>query len=661
MKKLTIIFAIIFALTTGCSERSSEANESIGAAITTDSTDTTDTSGGDTSGSTEETTAAATNISTSVVVITGSSLIQTGGTDTAKITALVKDKDNVLVADTEVKFSATGGSLKVITSVTDEDGKATAQLGLDGDAKNQDIVVSATADGVTSGVNVKTSGTAITMAGPTALVAGDTANVVATLSAGNGDPISNTTIELSSKNSNAIDPASAITDENGQIVFSVGSTAGSDTISATALDGNVLGQYALNVAADLLTFISPGADAELAVDQNHTIKVKWYSNGAPVVGQTLSFSVTSGQIVGLAKKETGNDGIASIDVMSVSAGVSTVSVSGLGADDPATKLDIEYVATQASSLLMNAAPRVVPTGGDTVITATVLDANGNPVKGKLVKFETAQAFGGVLSPSAVTDSNGEASVTFTAGSLSTEEGQLVILAKVSEAESVTGAVALTVNKRELNVTIGTSDNLSEQANETQYSQSFVIQVADGSGQAVKGAKVTISYQSTHYGKGRWIPIDTSTPLDGKADQWGRDNISGEGIDTVNGNTYVFCQAEDVNSNGRLDAGEDTNGNGKLDPQNPAILAADTSGPTLQSGSITTDGNGFGYFSVVYPQSNAKWAILSITASATAQNVEAESSYTSYMPMAAEEILDVTTDMPNIRSPYGIGLDCTNTN
>lgn len=650
MKKLIILFAVIFALMTGCSERSSEADESLGAATTTtDTTDTTtDTSGGTSTDSTDQTTTT-TNTSTTVIVITDNSLIETGGTEIAKISALVKNKDNVLVADTDVKFSATGGSLKVLTSVTDADGKVTAQLGLDGDPMNQDVVVSATADGVTASVSVKAAGTEITMAGPAALVAGDAAEVVATLAAGNGEPISNEVVEFSSQNSNAIDPGSAITDENGQVRFTVGSTAGSDTISASALDGNILGQYELNVAADLLTFISPAADAELAVGQNHLIKVKWYSNGAPVVGQILSFSVTSGQIVSAAKVATDNDGIAAIQVASVSAGVSTISVSGLAAEDPATKLDIEYIATQVSSLLMTAAPRVVATSGDTVITATVLDGNANPVKGKLVKFETAQAFGGVMSPSAVTDSNGEASVTFTAGSLATEEGALVILAKVAEVESVSGTVALTVNKRELNVTIGTTDNLREQANDTQYSQPYVVQVADGSGQAVKGATVTVSYHSLSYGKGRWIPYDTSVPPDEKADQWGR----------VLSDDYVLCNAEDGNKNGKLDAGEDTNGNGKLDPQNPAVLAADTTTPTLQSGSITTDENGFGYFSVVYPQSNASWSILSITASATAQNVEAESSYTSYMPVLAEEIIDISSSMPNTISPYGFDLDCTN--
>lgn len=648
MKKFSIFLAIIFTLTTGCSERSPEADAAIGAASgsagsTASTSDNSAVSGGDTT-----TTA---NTSTKVLVITDNSLIETGGSEIAKITALVKDKNNVLVEGEKVEFSATGGSLKVTSDVTTADGTATAELGLDGDPMNQDIVVSATADGSTASVNVRAAGTGIVMSGPTAMVSGDIADLTATLTAGNGEPISNGVIAFTSAKSNAVTPDNAITDENGQVKVSVGSTAGSDTITASALEGNVLATYKLNVADDLLTFTSPSSGAELAVGSDHTISVKWFSNGAPVVGQTLVFGVTAGQIVGSATQTTGSDGIASIQIHSISAGVATVTVEGTGVNDPATKLDVEYIAKTPASLEVKAAPRVVNTNSDSVITATVLDANSNPVKGKTVRFETAQAFGGVMSPSAVTDSNGEASVTFTAGSLATEEDELVIVASVAGSSTVVDSVSLTVNKRELNVTIGTSDNLREQANDTQYSQPFVVQVADGSGQPVKNATVRVSYAPVSFKKGRWNLYDTSSPADGKADIWSR----------ISGTDYIQCNAEDQNQNGKLDGGEDTNGNNRLDPQNPAILAADVTIPTLQSGSITTDENGFGYFALVYPQSNATWSTLAITASATAQNVEAESTYVSYLPMLAEELTDVSSDLPNTYSPYGSTLNCASAN
>ncbi len=640
MKKVTFLLVILFTLLTACSPRSDDATATVPGSSES-------TPAGNTPPESTPTPAVST---TKVIVITDNSLIETGGSEIAKITALVKDKDNVLVEGQKVAFSATGGSLKVVSSSTSEDGTATAELGLDGDSKNQDIIVSATADDVTASVQIKAGGTGVAISGPSALVVGDTANLTAILSAGNGEPISNEIIEFSSASANSITPESAITDENGQVQVEVSSTAGSDTITATALGGNVTSEYSLNVANDLLSFVSPAANAELSVSATHTISVKWFSGGVPVSGQDLVFGVTAGQIIGASRVSTNSEGVASIDISSVSAGIATITVEGGASGTPATTLDIEYIATIPSSVSVAAAPRVVNTSSTSVITATVLDVNANPVKGKSVKFETAEAFGGVLSPSAVTDSNGEAAVTFQAGTLATEEDQLVVVAKLADDETITNQVALTVNKRELNVTLGTSDNLRSLANDTQYSQPFVVQVADGSGQAVKNATVHVSYHVTTYSKGRWILADTDDPPDGTADLW----IRRKNTD------YSDCAAEDSNKNGSLDIGEDNNNNDTLDPQNPAVLAADDTKPTLQSGSISTDENGFGYFALVYPQSNASWSVLEITASATAQNVEAEAVYTSYLPMLAEELIDVTTNLPNTLSPYGLDLDCSNT-
>jgi len=637
MKKLSILFALVFVLMSGCSERSPEADAglNIGGSQNPDPNPDPDPD-------------PQPQNSTSVVVITDNSVIETGGSEIAKITALVKDKDKVLVEGTAVSFASTGGSLRVQSDTTAEDGTATAELGVEGDPMNQAITVSATADGVTSSVTVQAAGTQIALSGPAAMVAGDDAQLVGTLTAGNGEPITNEVMTFTSENGNAITPDNAVTDENGQVEVSISSTAGSDTITASALSGNVTAGYALNVADDLLSFVTPSSGKELAVGLDHTVQVKWVSNGAAVVGQNLVFGVTAGQIVGASTVATDVNGVASIQISSVSAGVATITVGGTGAGDPATQLDVEFVATVPATLALGAAPRVVDTNGDSVLTATVLDGNANPVKGKTVRFETAEAFGGTMSPSAITDSNGEATVTFTAGSLATEEDELVIVATVANT-SITSSVNLTVNKRELNVTIGTTDSLREQANETQYSKPFVIQVADGSGQPVKNATVHVSYLPLTYTKGNFYLFDKDDPEDGEYDVW------------TNYGRTIECVAEDLNGNGQLDSGEDGNGNGVLDPQNPAVLAADSVQPTLQSGSITTDENGFGYFAVVYPQSNATWSKLMITASATAQNVEAKASFISSLPMALDELEDPKTSIPNTLSPYGTILDCANPN
>lgn len=642
MKKLSLLFALVFALTTGCSERSVEADAALLGAATTDTT--TDT--GTTTDTTTDTTTT-TNNSTKVVVITDNSQIETGGSETAKITALVKDKNNVLVEGVDVDFSATGGSLRVTSATTGEDGTATAELGVDGDPMNQVIDVTATADGVSSTVSVTASGTGIVLSGPTALVAGDEADVVATLTAGNGQAISNEVITLSSANANAVTPEAAVTDENGQIEFTVGSTAGSDTITASALNGNVTGTFALNVASDMLSFVSPAANTGLAVNQLHTVTARWYSGGAPVVGQDLKFGVTAGQISGASTVTTAANGTAEVQITSSSAGPATITVEGVADGAPATKVTVEYVATVADSMTISAAPRVVDTNGDTVITAKVLDANENPVKGKTVKFEAAQAYGGSMAPSAVTDSNGEAAVTFTAGSLSTAENALAITATVAEDPTITSTVYLTINKRELNITLGTSSLLTKYASNTQYRQAFVVQVADGSGQPVKNATVRMSYSALAYGKGRLTVILNDS---GDFDHYARVDSSG---------LSMGCVAEDADKDGVLDAGEDVNGNGVLDPQNPATLvASESETPTLSGKTITTDENGFGYFDMVYPRSNANWSTIELQAIATANGAEAVDTFEQYLMVLADDVSDEGANPPNYFSPYGTVLDCT---
>ena len=218
----------------------------------------------------------------------------------------------------------------------------------------------------------------------------------------------------------------------------------------------------------------------------------------------------------------------------------------------------------------------------------------------------------------------------------------MITATVAENTNISSTVYLTVNKRELNITLGTSDILREIGAQTQYSQPYVVQVADGSGEAVKNATVSLDYTVLLYKKGQFFVSEGDDP------EWFQ--------------VYTGCSAEDINRNGVLDLGEDRNGNNQLDPQNPAVFAAESElEPTLQSGTIITDENGFGYFSLVYPQSNGMWTTLELTASATAQNVEAKATYVSYLPILADELADVGDDLPNRVSPYGAELDCTNTN
>ena len=116
-----------------------------------------------------------------------------------------------------------------------------------------------------------------------------------------------------------------------------------------------------------------------------------------------------------------------------------------------------------------------------------------------------------------------------------------------------------------------------------------------------------------------------------------------------------CEAEDQNGNRILDPGEDANGNGELDPRDPALVDADDiNSPTVIVNEITTDSSGVGFFTMVYPQSNAWWFDLQITARVEALGTEGVAHFQTGLQVAVDDIDDVDVTPPNAVSPYGSG-------
>lgn len=577
-----------------------------------------------------------------VRAISDANNIKTGGTETAKITALITDNSNRAVPASPIVFSSTGGVLQNMSTETDLNGEATAELTLGGDYRNQDILVTVTSAGSTDEVQISASGSEIDISGPSALVLGDSAELTVALTAGNGEPIANEEMTFSSSANNTITPAMVTTDSAGQAVITVDSSNGDDQITVSALSDSSHGVHELNVAEDLLNFSQPAASAELSVGAPHVVEVVWMSEGQPVIGEDLRFGITAGQIVGSLVVATDGSGRAQVNVLSSSAGPATVTVSASDGGEPATQHEIEFVATTPSDLLVNSSSSRVATGDSSTITALVTDSNGNPVKNQEVIFYSEDLKGGQLNPaSAITNSEGESTVTFTAGQLATEFKDVRITAEVG-GMTIDGFTELTVVERVLNITLGTSGLLDIIAGQTQYGLPFAVQVADGGGTPLESATVELSITPLVYRKGRYTIVTdiNDNPF------WFLD-------------TSVTCQSEDLNGNRILDEGEDVNNNGVLDPQDPAVIAAHVSAvPTVSGGSISTDANGFGYFELVYPASSSEWSDVRITARAKALGVEAEEVFNTTLPVLAERVDDINDNPPNYISPYGESSVCS---
>ena len=104
----------------------------------------------------------------SLTLISSSVTIQGDGTDSATVTAIVRDLNNNTVQGVTVVFSATSGSLTVSNpAVSGTDGTVTAELSSPTDPTNRTITVSATSDGFTDTVDIDVvGGTMLSLTGP---------------------------------------------------------------------------------------------------------------------------------------------------------------------------------------------------------------------------------------------------------------------------------------------------------------------------------------------------------------------------------------------------------------------------------------------------------------------------------------------------------------
>lgn len=585
-------------------------------------------------------------------VISDANSINTGGTDVANLVALVTNADRNAVAAQDVTFSSTGGVLQNVSGTTDENGEARATLSLPQDFQNQDITITVAAESFTDTIQITASGSTLEVSGPETLVLGDRAELVMRLTAGNGEPISNQVVTVTSTAGNSIEPAVATTDPDGRVSVSVGTENSSDTIEVTALNGTVRETHSFTVASDVLQFADGVRDSEIPVAAVNPILVTWTSQGTPTAGQDLRFSTTAGEIVGNSTIRTNLAGQATVQIRSGSAGPAKITVEAADTGTPKTSIDVEFVATQPAQAEIDASSTRVHTNETSTIMALITDANGNPVKNQDVDFTSVDLKGGQLNPaSSKTNSAGIASVTFTAGENATQVDDITVVAQVKNT-SINDELNLTVVKRILNVTIGTSNDVIIKPLGTQYAMPFLVQVADGSGNPLQDATVKLSIRPLTYGKGRMTLVnDAGQEFSASIENWTADSWAIQ-------SDSITCLTEDVNGNRILDTDgvttEDYNGNGSLDPQDPASLAAVEGDEyaTLSGGSLTTDSNGSGFFEMIYPASNSLWAYVEITARAEALGAEADDSFRTVLILPSSESNDKDSSPANHFSPYG---------
>ena len=595
--------------------------------------------------------------------------LDSDGVETVTLTALVRDFNNNLLPGVVVTFAADSGAIQVTRETTDDTGTAEAVLGTGGDPTNRTIAVEASSGVLSAANTVQVTGTEIVFSGNNSLAHDEitTLSLILRNSSGAGiadQPVILTSLAGSASINNGGGNVELTTGFNGQATFDVAvTTSGIYTIQGSALGAT--GTFDITVNASDFAFIEPDELAEAVLSPDATVclppttpqanqipgclnvTVHFEQDGVPLEGNgaLIEFTTTRG-VFGSAAIVAPVGGDASTVVRASNAGLAEITAicrdpnpntAGDACDgEPTIQRIIEFVATEAASMNLEASPTSigVNTGGTTneqsTITAIVRDAANNLVKNKRIDFTLSDITGGTISPAfAITDSFGRASTVYTAGSVPSSSGGVVVTAVVNDTPAVTADVALTVADKALFIKVGTANTIFEEE-DVLYRYPYSVSVTDASGNSVAGVTVDLSATSTRYQKGFYY-------FDGLADAWLKD-------------VQDTCVNEDTNSNGILDPGEDTNGNGMLEPGDLVAVPE----------SVVTNENGFGFFDLLYAQ-EFTWVEIRLTARASVAGTESASSATFFLPGTASDFSSEDTVPPGQLSPFGTQPGCTNTN
>jgi hypothetical protein len=605
----------------------------------------------------------------SIQLLVSSPQLDSDGLDAVTLTAVVKDANNNVVPGVLVSFSATSGTIEILNNTTDATGAATARLTTGNDPTNRTITVTAATAGLSDSNNVSVSGTTVTFSGANALVVGDSTTLTIFLRDSSSRGIFNETVTISSALGNTLSSNTVTTDFAGQATVTVTATrSGTDVIQASGAGAD--GAFPLTVSSANFIFTAPPPASTVNLGAVQSVTVHWDEDGVNQAGATIDFAATRGTLTNPSTLETGStvtattddDGNATVTITSNNAGPAVITAEADTPGGPSSQLQIEFIATVADSLILQADPATIGVNApgsmdqQSIITAVVRDPQNNLVKNQRVIFSLTDVSGGSIFPaSAVTDSFGRASTVYTAGLAPSAKDGVIIDGRVegtpptcNPADPIpTGPcdrVTLTVAQRSLFITLGTG-NLIEAPSPTQYAKPYSILVTDAEGNAVAGQEITLSVLPTRYEKGFYVPTFDD---EGNFVSWEKFRT----IDSNNGGDDAdqACNNEDVNGNGLLDIPPDVdlNNNSLLEPGNVA---------TVDPRVVTTDASGFAFVDVLYAR-EFTWVEVALEARTTVAGSEFFSRAIFFLPGLASDFTVENVAPPGFISKFGRATTCT---
>lgn len=365
----------------------------------------------------------------SLTVSSDKPTIATDGSETAVITAIAKDANNILLSGVTVNFATTSGGLNGASAVTDSNGQAQVTLSTAGDSSVRTITVTASTGGLTATVpvDVIASGTvpisSITLlTNPAQIGSAGTqlANLTAIVKDTSNNAVSGATVQFSS-DSGTLSVTQPDTDNTGSAFASL-STAGEKqnrTITVTASTGGITSAIGVDVIGTTLQLSGP---TNLSLGDTATYSIILSDSAGTGIGNvTVALASSAGNSLSAASVVTNNAGQASFQLTATQSGPDKLSANGLGL---VSEIDLN-VSSDEFIFVSPAAQTEVVLNTPQVITVSYSQA-GVGVVGETITFTTNRGtFTTTTTP--MTGATGQASVTIQ----STNAGPAVITATTS--------------------------------------------------------------------------------------------------------------------------------------------------------------------------------------------------------------------------------------
>ena len=453
-----------------------------------------------------------------VVLQTSKAEIIGNGVDETTLTATVKDPFDNVVIDLPVTFSTNPADTQLSQSTSNTNDSGVAEVTLKGTVLGVHTAEATLPNGNndTKTVNIApdASNAQVTLNIPAQQVVtnnSDSVQLTATVKDPSNHPVAGITVNFTmpqdvAANFTLENNGIAITQANGEAHVTLkGKKAGTHTVTVTLSNNNTSDSQPVTFVAD-----KTSAQVVLQISKNEitgngvdsatltaTVKDQFDNevNNLPVTFSTAS----SGLTLTPGESNTNESGIAQATLAGVAFGEQTVtaSLANTGASDNKT---VHFIGDTAAAKIIELTP--VPdsifagtpqNSTGSVITATVVDNNGFPVKGVTVNFTSRTNSAEMTNGGqAVTNEQGKATVTYTNTRSSIESGARPDTVEASlENGSSTLSTSINVNAdastADLTLLHALFDTVS--AGET---TSLYIEVKDNYGNGVPQHQVTLS-------------------------------------------------------------------------------------------------------------------------------------------------------------------------